>query len=102
MDERQLEELMKHDIETIFTDILKKHHFILPISTKSRSGAEISDYLEDDFVEYLSQNTHDRIYNPQSSPKGATKNPLRLLCPMSIFKGYQPFRKNKSQTTISS
>lgn len=76
MDERQLEELMKQDIESVFTNILKEHNYIFPISAKSRSGAEISDYLEDGFVEYLTRNVHDRIYNPQGSPKGATKNPF--------------------------
>lgn len=76
MDERQLEELIKSDIKTIFTNILSKHNYILPISTKSRSGAEISDYLEDDFVEYIMQNPHERIYNPQSAPKNSTKNPF--------------------------
>lgn len=74
MNEKQFEDLMKHDIEIIFTDILKMHHYILPISAKSRSGAEISDYLEDDFIEHLSKTSHERIYNPQRSPKGATKN----------------------------
>lgn len=76
MDERKLEELMKQDIETIFTNILKEHNYIFPISAKSRSGAEISDYLEDGFVEYLTRNTHKRIYNPKGAPKGSTKNPF--------------------------
>lgn len=76
MDEKYVEEHMKQDIETIFTSILKEHDYIFPISAKSRSGAEISDYLEDGFVEYLSLNPHERIYNAKSSPKGATKNPF--------------------------
>ena len=75
MDERKFEELMKQDVETFFTNILKEHDNILPISAKSRSGAEISDYLEDGFVEYLNRNPHKRIYNPKGAPKGATKNP---------------------------
>lgn len=75
MDERKLEQLIKKDIESVFTNILKEHNYIFPISAKSRSGAEISDYLEDGFVEYLKRNTHMRIYNPMGSPKGATKNP---------------------------
>ena len=74
MNERKLEELMKQDIESIFTIILKEHNYTLPISSKSRIGAEISDYLEDYFVEYLTQHTHKRIYNPNSAPKGSTKN----------------------------
>lgn len=76
MDDRNLELLIKADIELIFHNILKKHNYILPISAKSRSGAEISNYLEDNFVEYLTQNPHKKIYNPLGSPKGATKNPF--------------------------
>ncbi|MCI6812565.1 MAG: hypothetical protein MR922_09195 [Lachnospiraceae bacterium] len=75
MNERELEQLMKHDIEIIFTNLLKEHNYLFPISTKTRGGAEISDYLEDGFVAYLARHSHQRIYNPQSSPKGATKNP---------------------------
>lgn len=75
MDEQKLELLMKEDIESVFTSILKEHNYIFPISAKSRIGAEISDYLEDGFVEYLNRNAHNRIYNPKGAPKGATKNP---------------------------
>ena len=66
---------MKRDIEDIFTNIITSHNYIFPISAKSRSGAEISDYLEDAFVEYFHNNSHPRIYNPTGSPKGHTKNP---------------------------
>ena len=62
-----IENLIKSDIETVFTNILKKENYILPISARSRSGAEISDYLEDRFVEYFSLNPHPRIYNPKES-----------------------------------
>lgn len=72
---RQLEQMIKDDIENIFENILKKHDYIFPISAKSRSGAEISDYLEDGFVEYINKHPHKRIYNAKNSPKGATKNP---------------------------
>ncbi|MCM1287935.1 MAG: hypothetical protein NC240_06450 [Clostridium sp.] len=74
MDEQKLEALIKEDIESVFNSILEEHNYIFPISAKSRSGAEISDYLEDGFVEYLKRNPHKNIYNPQSAPKGATKN----------------------------
>lgn len=76
MDEQKLELLMKKDIESVFNNILEEHNYVFPISAKSRSGAEISDYLEDGFVEYLKRNPHNRIYNPQGAPKGATKNPF--------------------------
>lgn len=70
-----LETQIKNDIEKVFSDILKAHNYIFPISARSRSGAEISDYLEDSFIEYLTKNNHPRIYNPKGAPKGATKNP---------------------------
>lgn len=76
MDEQKFEALMKEDIESVFNSILEEHNYIFPISAKSRSGAEISDYLEDGFVEYLRKNPHENIYNPQGAPKGATKNPF--------------------------
>ncbi len=75
MDIKHFEYTMKTDIESIFSKILEEHNYTLDISSKSRSGAEISDYLEDAFVEYILNNTHERIYNPKGAPKGATKNP---------------------------
>lgn len=75
MNIKALEDLLKKDIELVFTQILQEHNYTFPISAKSRSGAEISDYLEDCFVEHLKNNPHKRIYNPLGAPKGATKNP---------------------------
>ena len=75
MDVKEFENLMKKDIEQVFNNILKEHDFLLPISARSRSGAEISDYLEDSFVDYINKHPHKRIYNPKGAPKGATKNP---------------------------
>lgn len=76
MNEQNLELLMKQDIETVFTDILREYNFIVPISAHSRAGAEISHFLEDNFVHHLSLHKHQRIYNPHSSPKGNTKHPF--------------------------
>ncbi len=70
-----IEKLMKKDIEGIYNKILSQHKYILPISAKSRSGAEISDFLEDCFVKILSEEPHSRVYNPKGAPKGKTKNP---------------------------
>ena len=75
MNVREFEDLMKADIEEVFTNILKEHDYLFPISARSRSGAEISDYLEDSFVDYINSHPHARIYNPEGAPKGATKNP---------------------------
>lgn len=75
MNVKDLENLIKMDIELVFTQILQEHNYIFPISAKSRSGAKISDYLEDCFVEYLKIHPHERIYNALGAPKGDTKNP---------------------------
>lgn len=72
------ENQMKNDIENIFTNILKKFDYKLPISANSRAGAEISDFLENEFVKYLTNNPHENISNPLSSPKGSTKNPYDI------------------------
>ena len=45
----------------------------LNISAKSRAGAEISDFLEDKFVEYTKNNKF--FTKSEKSPQGATKNP---------------------------
>lgn len=45
MNIKDLEKLIKMDIELVFTQILQEHNYMFPISAKSRSGAEISDYL---------------------------------------------------------
>ena len=76
MDIKNFEEVMKNDIKNIFEQILSIHNYILPISSRSISGAEISDYLEDYFVKLLANKNHPRIYNADSAPKGKTKNPF--------------------------
>ena len=72
----EFETNMKNDIELIFNSFLSEHDFKLPISAHARAGAEISDYLEDWFVGYMTEHPHDRIYNPQGAPKGNTKSPF--------------------------
>lgn len=78
MDIRKMENQMKQDIQDIFTKILDSFNYVLNISAKSRSGAEISDYLEDAFVDYFKKNKHDRISNAESAPKTKTKNPYDI------------------------
>ena len=75
MDFKQIEIKIKKQIENVFTEILKSKNFLLPISAKSRSGAEISDYLEDSIVDYFTKNSQEYISKVQGSPKGKTKNP---------------------------
>jgi len=75
MDIKIFEETMKRDIEKVFEDILKEFGYILDIRANARAGAEISDTLEDSFIEYFNKTKHPRIYNPESAPKEKTKNP---------------------------
>ena len=72
---KSLEQQIKNDIEYIFSEILRLNNYVLNVSSRSRSGAEISDNLENEFVSYLESNPHCRIYNPKAAPKGKTKNP---------------------------
>jgi hypothetical protein len=72
MDIKEFETIIINEINNIILKII--NDFIeLSISAKSRSGAEISDFLEDKFVEYTNENKY--FVNSEKSPKGATKNP---------------------------
>ena len=75
MQEKEIENAIKQDIEEVFSRIIADHNFTLPITANSRSGAEISDFLEDAFVSFVNKNKLHSIYNPKGAPKGATKNP---------------------------
>lgn len=78
MDVRKMEIQMKQDIQETFNKILDSFKHVLDISAKSRSGAEISDYLEDKFVDYFKINRHNRISEAESAPKGQTKSPYDI------------------------
>ena len=62
-------------IKTIFQQIILENS-TLPIRGVSRTGAEISDVLEDKFVEIAQQ--QEKIIEVAGSPKGATKNPYDI------------------------
>lgn len=66
-------------IEEVVDGIVQSN-LSLNISAKSRAGAELSDYLEDKFVEILKNNGNEYISNPVGSPKGSTKNPWDAKC----------------------
>lgn len=70
----EFEEKMKEDIEFIFSSFLSEYGYTFPISAHARAGAEISDYMEDWYVEYMTAHQHERVYNPKGAPKGKTKN----------------------------
>jgi hypothetical protein len=79
-DFRKYEEKLTESLNEIFETIICKNT-TLNISAKSRAGAEVSDYLEDEFVEYVNHTVkHPLISDALGSPKGSTKNPFDALC----------------------
>lgn len=78
MDNKNYEEQLRNDIENVFQDIILEVGEVLDIPATARAGAQISDYLEDKFVEYFKNNQHHRIYNAKSTPKNQTKNPYDI------------------------
>jgi hypothetical protein len=69
---RELEDLIKGQIKEVIINILSDNEH-LPISAKSRAGAEISDWIEERFIEYTKN--HKYLKDSESAPKGKTKNP---------------------------
>jgi hypothetical protein len=72
MNIQEFENLIVAELVSLMQDIII-NNIAINISAKSRAGAEISDWLEDIFVEYT-QN-HRFFKNTESAPKGKTKNP---------------------------
>ncbi len=69
---QKFENLILSQLENIVTNILQSTTS-LPISAKSRAGAEISDWLEKEFV--LKTQKHQYFFNSEAAPEGQTKNP---------------------------
>ncbi len=69
---RQFESKILSELDTIVTNIIKSTNS-LSISAKSRAGAEISAWIEKEFVK-ATQN-HQYFTNSEAAPAGQTKNP---------------------------
>jgi hypothetical protein len=69
---RDFEDLIKTQINDLILKIIVNNIY-LNISAKSRAGAEISDWLEERFVE--ESKNHQYLKNSEFAPKGKTKNP---------------------------
>ena len=72
MDIKNFENLIINEMDKVILRIINDFQE-LNISAKSRAGAEISDFLEERFVEYTKDNKF--FTKSEKSPKGATKNP---------------------------
>jgi hypothetical protein len=72
MEIKKFEDLVKSEITSVIESIVKANSH-LNISAKSRAGAEISDWLENKFVE--ATKNHPYLKKSEGSPKGKTKNP---------------------------
>lgn len=88
MNNINFENQLKIDIEDVFQKILIKTNGIIDVGATARAGAQISDFLEDAFVDYLKNNKHKRIYNPRSTPKNETKNPYDICWDYKYEDGY--------------
>ncbi|MGO4272945.1 hypothetical protein AB4Z22_24415, partial [Paenibacillus sp. TAF58] len=73
--ENQLCKSIEQEVEKIIQSNLH-----LNIRAKSRAGAEISDYLEEIFVDAINNNGHPYLSQAKQAPKGATKNPYDAKC----------------------
>lgn len=69
---KDFENLILVEIDKVILKVIEDYPE-LNISAKSRAGAEVSDFLEERFVEYGKQGTV--FQDCVKSPKGATKNP---------------------------
>lgn len=72
MEVKEFEELVRKQIDEVILNLIQNNKY-LNISAKSRAGAEISDWLEDHFVEATQK--HNYLKNSEAAPKGKTKNP---------------------------
>ena len=72
MEIREYENLILEKLKKVIDSIINDNPE-LNISVKARAGAEISDWVEEKFVEYT-QN-HNFFEDSESAPKGSTKNP---------------------------
>lgn len=76
MNYKDLESKIKEDITHIFNKIIENNNFVLNITANSRVGAEISDFLENEFIKYEKNNDRFNVSEFQSSDKRNTKSPF--------------------------
>lgn len=72
MEIKDFEDLILRELKSVVETIIKNNP-TQQISANARAGAEISDFLEKQFV--LKTQNHKFFKNSESSPNGATKNP---------------------------
>ncbi|MFC1612981.1 hypothetical protein ACFL23_01480 [Patescibacteria group bacterium] len=72
MDIKKFENFIINEMDKVILKIINDFQE-LNIAAKSRAGAEISDFLEDKFVQYTKNNKF--FTKSEKSPQGATKNP---------------------------
>ena len=72
MNIQEYESLIKNTVSKVVENIISEN-INLNISAKSRAGAEISNFLEEQFILLTKKN--EILIDAEKSPKGATKNP---------------------------
>jgi len=74
---REYENYVRETITSVTNSIISENE-TLNISAKSRAGAEISDWLEEAFVN--ATQGHEHLLDSEAAPKGKTKNPWDARC----------------------
>jgi len=77
VDIREYENYVRETITNVVHNIISENE-ALNISAKSRAGAEISDWLEEAFVN--ATKNHEHLLDSEAAPKGKTKNPWDARC----------------------
>lgn len=79
MNFKKYEKNLVDSIEVVIQDIVNNKPKPNIIG-RTRVGAEISDYLEDEFVKYISSGKSNSLFDAQGAPKEKTKNPWDARC----------------------
>lgn len=85
MDFKKYEIKLADEVAKVFETIIENNTH-LNIRARSRAGAEISDFLEDKFVELVNRNKLNFLSAAEKSPVGATKNPFDAKSFFSFLK----------------
>mgnify|MGYP006303226161 CR=1 FL=1 len=83
---QKFEQLVLNELATKVSDIIESN-LSLNIPVKGRQGAEISDWLEEQFITHTK--SHLKFSNSVAAPKNKTKNPWDVKTYFNLNKSYK-------------
>ena len=83
MNINEYENLIVFTINNAVTEIIKSNLYP-DITASGRAGAQISDYLEENFYKTAALGKIQNLCNPEKAPKSKTKNPWDARCSFII------------------